>query len=285
MVLLLVLVLGAPAVARAGDEGTDLGNAGGMNYRVSIFEDFSGPAFNSFAACLDGDRPISGGIDLEGTGNASRMGGTYPAKEGSIRLWRSQGLNLVGGMMDMSFFAICREIDASLMKLRSVTRPFNPGKKRTVKVACPDGFRAIGGGIESPEPLVTATVPYDAGDNDKKPDDGWKAAAVNASAVERDLTAHVSCRKAGSWELHYENLDFGIGGGLTASAGVLCTPGDLTGGGASIAGPDGTVRVHESFPIDAGDAGNVTPADGWHGSLTNGEMGSTSGTVHAICKV
>jgi hypothetical protein len=188
--------------------------------------------------------------------------------------------------MDMSFFAICREIDTSAMKFRTETRPFNPAKRRTVKVACPDGFRAIGGGIEAPDPLVSATVPYDGGDGDDKPDDGWKATAVNLDAIKRDLTAHVSCRKAGGWDLKYEIAGIGLGSGTSGSAGTMCPAGAaVTGGGTAIAGPAGAVRVHESFPIDAGDAGNDTPEDGWHGSLTNTSVGSATGVIHAICKV
>ena len=283
--LLIAVLLGAPAAARAGDASDDLGNAGGMNYRANIAEDFVGSGYNSFVNCLEGDRPISGGVDLGNSATASRMGGTYPVDEDGF-IWRSAGYNLVGGMMDLSFFGICRESDPSMMKFRSATKSFNPDKKRTVRVACPDGFRAIGGGIEAANPLVAATVPYDAGDPDKKPDDGWRATAVNAFGAKADLTAHVSCRKAESWDLKYKSEGFSVGDTASAAASTICQPGAaVTGGGTAIAGPGGSVRVHETFPVDFGDVENTTPEDGWQGNVRNDGMSSAQAVTHAICRV
>lgn len=163
MALLLTLVLGAPALAHAGDEGDDLGTVAGLNYRVNVSDDFVGSGLSSFVVCLDGDRPIAGGIDLEGSGATGRMGSTNPSKEGDFRLWRSAGFNLAGGTKDMSFFGICRQAQARVMKFRAATRAFNPGKRRTVKAACPEGFRVVGGGIgrrtrSSPPPCRTTAA-------------------------------------------------------------------------------------------------------------------------------
>ena len=171
-----------------------------------------GSGLNSFANCLEGDRPIAGGINLSGSAATSRMGSTYPAKEGS-HLWRASGLNLVAGSIDMSFFAICRQIQPDVSKFRSATRSVKAGKRRTVKAACPDGFQVTGGGIEGSNPLIAATVPYDGKDSGKKPDDGWKATAFNPDAAAEDLTAFASCRKAGTWDLKYLRVENPVGAG------------------------------------------------------------------------
>ena len=212
------------------------------------------------------------------------MGGTYPSVEGSS-LWRSVGKNLGGGTMDMSFFGICREAGASGLKFASRTRNYNPDKKASVKARCPDGYRVVGGGIESPDPLVMATIPYDANDVDLKPDDGWKASAVNNDDIKRELTAHATCRKAGGWDLAYRSEEGGVAGGSTVSGSQTCTQGDaVTGGGGAISGALGTVRVHETYPVDLGDVDDETPENAWTTGLTNTGVGLASGVVHAICR-
>jgi hypothetical protein len=253
-----------------------------MNYRVSVSEDFMGPSFNSFANCAEGARPISGGIDLEGSAATSLMGATYPALEVS-RIWRSVGRNEGVGAMDMSFFAVCRALDPGAFRFRSETKPVNPGKRRSVRAPCPNGFRAIGGGLEFGQGLAVATAPYDGRDPDKKPDDGWRARAVNGAPSQAELTAHVSCREAGTWTLAYEREAFLVGGGSSALSTAICEEGAATGGGGTIAGP-GAVRLHEAYPVDFGDVEDTIPENGWQLSVRNSSMGSAEAVVHAVCK-
>jgi len=279
------LLVTVPAAAHAGgDEGIDLGTAGGLNYRVNISDDFGGDALSSFVACLGGARPIAGGIDLQGSATASRMGGSYPVKEFGPLIWRTTGHNLIGGTMDMSFFGICREKQPTMTRFPSVTRPFNPNKQRTVRAPCPQGFRVTGGGIQSSNPLVSANRPYDGKDEDKKPDDGWKVTALNLQPIPEELTAHASCRKAGSWDLKYLREEGTVGGGSSTVSTDICPAGVVAGGGASISGAAGTVRLHETYPADVGDI-DETPEDGWTTSLRNGGMGPANGVFYAICKV
>jgi hypothetical protein len=274
-----------PPSAHAGLEtGTDLGTEKGLNYRVSVAEDFVGNSFNSFVACLDGARPIAGGIDLEFSAELARMGSTYPAQEGDLLEWRSQGYNLLGGTMDMSFFAVCRKVEPSMWKFRSASKPVASAAIETVKAACKPGFEVTGGGLQSANPRVLASAPYDGGDKDKKPDDGWKATALNDDPSARDLLAYASCRKAGTWDLQYlKTKQQAIGSDASAASTDVCTDGVVTGGGASIVGTTGLTRLHESYPADFGDA-DETPADAWTSSLRNGSGAATSGTFYAICK-
>jgi hypothetical protein len=280
-----LVVLGPATPALAGGPGDDLGSVAGINYRGKLFPDFPVGAFSSFAGCADGGAAIGGGGEIEGLGSQGMMGPTYRAVEGETEFWRTGLRNLAGGAKDMRFFAICKQSGKS--GLRFVTKKrknVQPGQQRSVRARCPDGYRVIGGGIFLPEPSVTATRPFDGRDRDPKPDDGWKASAVNNDPIERTLEARATCRKAGTWKLAYRSVGVGVGGGGTSLAAQLCAEGAVVGGGASITGPTGTVRLHESYPHDGAD-GDAAPDDGWSAGLTNLGMGKASGRVHAICKL
>ena len=244
--------------------------------------DFGVGGFDSFAACVDDGVVISGGGNIEGSGTQGRMRSTYRAVEGGFSEWRTSLVNLSGAAKDMSFFAICKESGMNGLKYVTAKRSLEPDQRRSVKAKCPDGYRVVGGGIFLPDPVVSATAPYDGRDNDSKPDDGWKATAVNNQAIERKLKAQAVCRKAGTWKLAYKSTGVGAAGGTTASAGVLCTEGTVVGGGALIKGPKDEVRLQESYPADTG--GADTP-DGWSAGLTNLGASQASGAVHAICKL
>ena len=274
-----------PAAAPAGDESTDLGSEKGLNYRVNIAEDYPGTTpFDSFAACADGDRPISGGIDLELSAGQSRMGGTYPAQEGELYEWRSVGTNLLGGSMDMSFFAVCRKLEPGVMKFRSAAKPLDGTQRKSVKAACPKGFEVTGGGVHAPaDLLIQATAPYDGKDSDHKPDDGWKATAIPNFDTDADLLAYASCRRASSWDLKYVKEKVVVGSNSEGVGTEVCTDGVVTGGGGSIVGDGGLTRMHETYPADVGD-GDDTPADGWTTSFRNGGASATNFTDYAICK-
>ena len=57
----------------------------------------------------------------------------------------------------------------------------------------------------------------------------------------------------------------------------------MTGGGASISGPAGLVRLHETYPADLGDMDD-TPSDGWTTSVRNESVDTAAGVFYAICK-
>jgi hypothetical protein len=284
LVCAVVLVAFAPVpAAHAGGPGDDLGSVAGINYRGKLSADFPVGGFDSFAGCVDDSVVIGGGGDIEGLGTQGRLRATYRSVNGfSPNSWRTALVNLSGGTKDMSFFAICKESGKRGLKYVTAKRKFEPGQRRSVKAKCPDGYRVLGGGIYSVDPIVTTTAPFDGKDDDSKPDDGWKATAVNNHALEQKLEAQAVCRKSGTWQLAYKSTGVGAAGNTTASAGVLCIEGTVVGGGASINGPKGDVRLQESYPKDSG--GADTP-DGWSAGLTNLGADQASGAVHAICKL
>ena len=66
---------------------------------------------------------------------------------------------------------------------------------KTVKVACPRGFRVSGGGFDgnAPEIIGSVSEPYDAGDANKAPDDGWLVRAFDPLSDPTVLAAHAVC--------------------------------------------------------------------------------------------
>jgi hypothetical protein len=282
---LAIAATAAPALA--GETGTDLGSSNGINYRVSAFEDFSGPALSNFVDCLVGDVAISGGINLGGTSDQGRMGSSARATtafEGTARTWRSTGVNLAGGVKDMDFYGVCKESGRKGTRIVMAKRMVDPGEKGTAKVRCPDGYRVIGGGVISADPIVLATVPFDGGDSDDETDDGWKASAINNQGVARPVKAQAICRKAGTWSLAYIQSGVGlIANGTTAYTRLCPNTGVAVGGGGAIIGPAGTGRIFETFPHDSGDM-DVTPSEGWTAELKNLSASPQQGTVDVICK-
>jgi len=292
---LALLTLATAAVVAAsgwarGDESVDLGTAKGLNYRVTPFENFAGAGFSSFASCAEGAAAVSGGVDIVASGAEGRMGETKPILGDDFRRrhgsegatgWRTSASDLSGGPKDINFFAVCKASGAGGIKYRRLKRSYDPGEEKTVKARCPDGYRVIGGGLESPNPVVVATAPFDAGDQDQKPDDGWRVRAVNAFGLEQTLRAHAVCRKAGAWDLSYESENVAITGGTTLPASATCPSGGaITGGGAKVKPGPGSGRVFEMYP-----AGGTPPREDWHVGITNPSMPQITATVYAICRV
>jgi hypothetical protein len=71
------------------------------------------------------------------------------------------------------------------------------GEHRTLRVGCGQRDHVSGGGahISGVQDLgrLVATFPYDDGDGDDVPDDGWKVRAYNVSGVDKHVRAFAIC--------------------------------------------------------------------------------------------
>lgn len=63
----------------------------------------------------------------------------------------------------------------------------------TVKAPCPKGTRVVGGGFGYFPSDLLASVPYDGGDKDKAPDDGWKIRLRDGTSVPQGNYVTASC--------------------------------------------------------------------------------------------
>ena len=293
----LVCASASVALARGGEEGTDLGSAHGLNYRVSQSDDFMGSGFNSFVSCVGNDSAVAGGVEMSGTGLQGRMGSSQPepkgggfahAKGGGFAHgagdWRSTATDLTQPQTDIGFYAVCKKSGADGLKYRTRTRSVKPAAEKTVKAPCPDGYQVIGGGLVSADPVVVGTVPFDSGDGNAKQDDGWKVRVVSDYGLKTDVDAIAVCLESGTWDLAYEDGGANHNIFLDPNSTLLferpCDVGDsVIGGGGEILGPATNGRIHESYP------GSVMPPDGgWSVGLTNMTASTVTGRAYAICR-
>lgn len=64
-------------------------------------------------------------------------------------------------------------------------------------VKCPTGYKVVGGGIgeTSSDAVINETRPWDSGDSDSIPDDGWSGFVTNPSSAQQSATMFAVCKK------------------------------------------------------------------------------------------
>jgi hypothetical protein len=149
---------------------------------------------------------------------------------------------------------------------------------------CPAGTRVVGGGAHlngtNLETEIATSLPYDGGDGDDKPDDGWYAIG-NAGPSADTITASAQCSNTGRLK-YVASKRKSLDGRRTAKA--ECPDGyRVVGGGAGIgiASSSTLIRMASSVPRGVG-----TPSkkdDGWSGTIDNATAGSPKMRTRAIC--
>ena len=158
---------------------------------------------------------------------------------------------------------------------------------KTVSVPCPRGtFVSGGGGQMTGDPdyvRVHSTSPYDDGDTDARPDDGWRVRAYNLTDGRLQIFASAIClgERPRYQETEYE-LDSGIGLGTSA-----CKRGGALSVGARTEAPAGVVRLvavelTDSAEINGGDA-DTAPDDFANVHVSSDTDDTKQLTVTLIC--
>ena len=267
------------AIAGFPPESDHEGSAGGLVYRSSTLQ-FAG-AGDAIAACPDGRHVSGGGAFLDGSVTDGSIGGLAPdyiSDEVSFKEAYAATGSVVGLGQNIKTFAICAP--AKDVEYRKKTDPFTTmGVPVELKARCPAGTHVTGGGIgrtgggSNDNLLISA--PYDGGDKDGKPDDGWRGRLVPTNTAQV-VTLRAICSDA--LHLSYRREETTDSGTLALGAGCP-TDSVATGGGVELTGDDGP-DLHASIPNDFGDT-NTTPEDGWF-ARANASSTRTM-TVHAIC--
>jgi hypothetical protein len=95
------------------------------------------------------------------------------------------------------------------------------GKGATLAAPCPENTVVLGGGGYNTGGVDTAVIrhayPYDAGDKDKKPDDGWKVRWTSKAEVK--ITSYAIC---GDVNVRYERVTTRLNAGALFDGGPLC---------------------------------------------------------------
>ena len=246
-------LLAAPAAAE-----TDLGTENGLTYVTDTTPTAPGNSTAPDAVCPPDKHLVGGGGDAV-TGFAASGGliNSLQPRDGDDADSRpddyviAYSYNTTATTSTTQVWAVCTT-GRVIYRSKAVTMRVNRAK--TAKATCPEGSQVVGGGnyITGPnnEAQIQVMRPFDAGDADKKPDDGWRVRAFNLLGADKDVTAYAYCRK---------NADAGYDGAFGSSS---SGPGGASGGecnakglsvsglGAHIRGEPSLVRLSAIYPDD-----------------------------------
>jgi hypothetical protein len=160
------------------------------------------------------------------------------------------------------------------------------GEQDSITRKCPPGTNLAGGGVFGAggynEQQINGIRPYDEGDANDEPDDGWQATVDNQTGGPLDVKVHAICTRADFTYVETEQTS--VNSGQAATADAACPAGThVASGGLYAGGGIDQQNLVQSFPIDSMSDSNTAPDDGWRGSSHNVSVGQRSFRVYAIC--
>jgi hypothetical protein len=112
--------------------------------------------------------------------------------------WGYSAQRGAGGTVDIAAYAVCLEKGTHAIRYaRKVetaggAAKVGGGVTGKSKVSCPRGFHASGGGVFG-DLRIRTSAPFDSGDKDVAPDDGWKAKYYSPGGSDEKVKVHVVC--------------------------------------------------------------------------------------------
>ncbi len=165
------LALAAPAGAAAD---TDLGTVAGIDHAARdgiayVLDEATGTGLVKLTLdCPPGTWPGGGGAESAWFKRIEPADGSDADRtpDDLLKVWvdRRTFTSTVTG------YAICID-QRPTYTLRS--KDLTPDRAKTAKAPCPDGTSVIGGGGNSSGEHIVGSYPFDDGDRNSKPDDGW----------------------------------------------------------------------------------------------------------------
>jgi hypothetical protein len=150
------------------------------------------------------------------------------------------------------------------------------------KARCGGSWHVFGGGAQLSGPTISgqleSTTPFDGGDGNAEPDDGWLGAASNLGSVPLTLKTYAICSHTNP---DYGNTTAPLGDvGSVTGAGLICGPGPETvGGGIRPFAAPGDTHLIETRPPP----GNPELSE-WDGSVHEDAVtGDAQLRVYAVC--
>lgn len=265
--------------------------AGGLFYGLSGGGTLPGGSYNAVVGC-DG---VIGSkfIHLTGGGMASsaeyaeiNVGENYPG-DLDVDAWQNRATiaNVVSENVDMDSFAICSKHKAQYRQ-----KPFQVphAATRPQTVNCPGSEHVTSGGWRHPDGYgvsVRSSRPFDDGDRNKAPDDGWEVRMTNESPATIDASAWATC--SDKFDPAYRKRSVSIPSPVRQTdAAVRCTKKQHVLGGGAHGSGGGRHNIVGTFITDGGDA-DSKPDDGFVAALdtySNFAEFPNKLTVYAICK-
>jgi hypothetical protein len=224
--------------------------------------------------CREGT-PTGGGAEISGDDNTLEISSTFPGGP----LWYGSGNNESGSTQELTVTAICA--DRGRYKLRERTRMISADTSGGTKVHCPPGTRVTGGGADiggTENNQLASTHPFDDGDPNKRPDDGWAAAGNNGDSDTTSFKVGAVCTASGKFV--YRTRSASVAPDDVKFRSVRCPRGTRVSGGGVDARAGNEVAA--TAPIDRDDA-DTEPDDGWLGGINNEGSDPRRITAFAIC--
>jgi len=168
---------------------------------------------------------------------------------------RTRGFT-VSGSGGIGSQAVCA---AGTRVLNTVKAVAEPDKGATAMAPCPSGTHVTsGGGQVTGDTEVTrlhSSSPFDGGDRDKRPDDGWRVRAYNPSNSAVQVVANVFCADE---QPRYQEQEYEIQGGIGLGTSE-CETGRPLSVGARTSSPAAKhglkeLEVADSLEVNGGDA-------------------------------
>lgn len=244
----------APAVA--GD--ANLGTANGVTYIRDQEPIAIGQPAAAAADCPAGTELYGIGADAVSTQLGGILSSLRPEDGGDANSKPDDGATVfahnttgIGG--DTRVHAMC---GPGKVRYPSRTAMLRLGDTKTAKISCPAGTRVLSGGVyldgSNSDVHLHALLPFDDGDGNSRPDDGWKVKASNLGGAKKQFTAWAFCRE--DIRPVYPDLGSltGVNAGNPAGAGGACPDQttSLMGGAGQIRGQPNTRRITGLEPSD-----------------------------------
>jgi hypothetical protein len=160
------------------------------------------------------------------------------------------------------------------------------GQQDSITRKCPPGTKVTGGGVFGAggynEQQINSIRPYDEGDANDAPDDGWQATVDNQTGGPLDVKVHAICTPGDFTYLETDQVSVNSGQALTSN--VSCPAGThVAAGGLYAGGGIDQQNLVRSYPADFKSDANAKPDDGWVATSHNVSVGQRSFRVYAIC--
>lgn len=267
-----------------------LGKTHGLDYR-SVSTPFTGEDIDLFAQCTETAAVVGGGIHVTGPAAGSQLAYGRPrddevadADQKPDDQWAGGAMNLPASPRAITTYAICRQSGPTTVRYPvHVVHDVAPGSTFSAKATCPAGSHVVSGGSDVYRGRVPVSVPFDSGDGDRLPDDGWRIRARNDEGSAFDLTVHAVCLLGPVSDLRYRVARGKAKAGKARTLVASCRDDAVVGGGVAISGSTAKHFIHSNRPRDAASDANSTPDDLWQATAVNDSTRQSKVAVYAIC--
>lgn len=281
--------------AQTSSADTTLGSANGVTYVKDQQEITPGQPAAPTADCPPGTRLLGAAGDAVTTQLDGILSGIRPEDSFADDDLRPDdgatafGFNPTNVTANTDVWVFC---GTGKMRYPSRSTRIDLETTRSIKVPCGEGTRVLSGGFTAEggnnHTFLNAMRPFDDGDANARPDDGWQVRVTNVAGFDdKRYTAWAFCRP--NLQVLYPDLDNlgGVGGNNMAGTGKGCPDQgvSLVGAGGEIRGAPLKRRVTAIRPDDNTlvSEPDTVPDDGLVAEVRNDAARGAATGPHPIC--